>query len=55
MRHSDLKPNRLDVFGSSMLNKLPSESRRRRKRQASKKRRSLVRAEGRTATLAIER
>ena len=51
MRHSDLKPNRLAVWGSSMLNKLPSESRR----QASKKRRSLVRAEGRTATLAIER
>jgi hypothetical protein len=33
------KPNRLDVFGDSMLNKLPGISRKRRKRQASKKRR----------------
>jgi len=55
MRHSDLKPNRLDVWGVNVLNKLPAESRRRRKRRASKKRRSLMRAEGRTATLEVQR
>ena len=39
----ETKPNRLDVWGHSMLNKLPSISRKRRKRQASKKRRVLLR------------
>jgi hypothetical protein len=38
MKNRD-KPNRLDVWGDSMMNKLPSVSRKRRKREASKKRR----------------
>ena len=38
----ETKPNRLDVWGKSLLNKLPSVSRKRRKRQASKKRRVLL-------------
>lgn len=33
------KPNRLQVWGDSMLGNLPSVSRKRRKREASKKRR----------------
>jgi len=43
MRPSATKPNRLDVWGDSLLNKLSSRSRKRRKREASKKRRSLLR------------
>ncbi|MBI2824773.1 MAG: hypothetical protein HYX69_08810 [Planctomycetia bacterium] len=46
MQHSHLKPNRLDVFGDSMLNKLPARSRRQRKRQASKKRRAMFHSRG---------
>ncbi|MBX3413864.1 MAG: hypothetical protein KF708_14330 [Pirellulales bacterium] len=37
---------RLDVFGDSMLGKLPASSRKRRKRQASKRRRARLRSEG---------
>jgi hypothetical protein len=37
------KPNRLSVFGDSLTNKLPSTTRKRRKREASKKRRVLER------------
>jgi hypothetical protein len=37
------KPNRLGVFGDSMTNKLPSITRKRRKREASKKRRVIDR------------
>ena len=36
---NDTKPNRLDVWGDSLLNKLSGRSRKRRKREASKKRR----------------
>jgi hypothetical protein len=36
------KPNRLDVFGVSMVNKLKGKVRKRRKREASKKRRVLL-------------
>ena len=39
---SDTKPNRLAVWGKSMLNKLPGRSRKNRKRAASKKRRALL-------------
>lgn len=39
------KPNRLGVWGHSMVNQLPSVSRKRRKREASKKRRVLARQE----------
>ena len=40
LRHT--KTGRLSVWGSSLLNKLPSLSRKRRKREASKKRRVLL-------------
>jgi hypothetical protein len=43
------KVNRLDVWGDSMVNKLPSLSRKRRKREASKKRRQILKREDRTA------
>ena len=39
------KPNRLGTWGHSMVNQLPSVSRKRRKREASKKRRVLARRE----------
>ena len=38
----ETKPSRLDVWGHSLLNKLPSVSRKRRKRQAGKKRWALL-------------
>jgi hypothetical protein len=53
MRPSATKPNRLDVWGDSLLNKLSSRSRKRRKREASKKRRSLLRVP--RATLQVGR
>ena len=40
-RPSETKPGRLSVWGNSLLNKLSSRSRKRRKREASKRRRSL--------------
>lgn len=39
---NDTKPNRLAVWGHSLLNKLPGRSRKNRKRTASKKRRALL-------------
>ncbi|MEM9416598.1 MAG: hypothetical protein AAGA29_14150 [Planctomycetota bacterium] len=36
------KTPRLAVWGNSMLNKLPAQSRRRRKRLASKRRRAIL-------------
>lgn len=39
------KPNRLDVWGHSMMNQLPGSTRKRRKREASKKRRVIERSE----------
>jgi len=42
MNNSHSKPSRLKVWGDSLLNKLPSLSRKRRKREASKKRRQLL-------------
>ncbi len=36
------KPSRLPVWGDSLLNKLPGRSRKRRKREASKKRREAL-------------
>ncbi len=45
MKPSDTKPNRLDVWGDSLLNKLPSISRQKRKRSASKKRRQQLKRE----------
>jgi hypothetical protein len=51
MRPSATKPNRLDVWGASLLNKFSSRS---RKREASKKRRSLLRVRGRV-TRRVER
>lgn len=43
MKPSCTKPNRLEVWGDSLLNQLPSLSRKRRKREASKKRRAILR------------
>lgn len=43
MQRSRYNLNRLDVWGDSLLNKLPSRSRKRRKRQANKKRCVLLR------------
>jgi len=45
MKHGYTKPNRLSVWGHGMLNKLPGQSRKRRKREASKKRRRLLKRE----------
>ncbi len=42
MKRSETSPNRLDVWGDSMMNKLPSRTRQRRKREASKKRRVIL-------------
>lgn len=42
MKHGATHPNRLSVWGDSMLNKLASLARKRRKREASKKRRVLI-------------
>jgi len=39
------KPNRLGVWGHSMVNPLPGITRKRRKREASKKRRAIEREE----------
>jgi len=44
-RRSHTKPSRLDVFGDSLLNKLPGRSRNKRKRAASKKRRVVLKRE----------
>jgi hypothetical protein len=44
MQHSHLKTNRLEMFGDSLVNRLPSRSRRQRKRAASKKRRATFQA-----------
>jgi len=41
MSSNNEKPNRLSVWGHGILNKLPDISRKRRKREASKKRRIL--------------
>lgn len=45
MKRNHSKPSRLSVFGDSMLNKLPGVSRKRRKREASKKHRVMLRNE----------
>jgi len=45
MSNPNEKPNHLSVWGDSMTNKLPSVSRKRRKREASKKRREIQRQE----------
>lgn len=45
MKHGHTKPNRLSVWGDSLLNKLPGISRKRRKREASKKRRVQLKRE----------
>ncbi|ESZ89366.1 hypothetical protein [Congregibacter litoralis] len=44
-RRKDTKPNRLAVWGHSMLNKLSGRSRTQRKREASKKRRAALKRE----------
>lgn len=44
-KHSRLHPNRLPVWGDSLLNKLSGLSRKRRKREASKKRRVALKRE----------
>ena len=43
MRRADVNPNRLTDWGHGLMRKLSSASRRRLKRQASKKRRVLLR------------
>jgi len=45
MKNAHTKPNRLSVWGDSLLNKLPGISRKRRKREASKKRRAQLNKE----------
>lgn len=45
MQDSHTSPRKLEVFGDSMLNKLKSRTRKRRKREASKKRRIQLRKE----------
>ena len=45
LMNRETKPNRLGVWGHGMLNDLPSVSRKRRKRQASKKRRALLKTD----------
>lgn len=45
MKTGRYNPHRFDIWGDSMLNKLPSVSRKRRKRDASKKRRLALRRE----------
>ncbi len=45
MKRNHTKPSRLSVFGDSMLNKLPGLSRKRRKREATKKCRVQLRKE----------
>jgi hypothetical protein len=49
------KPNRLGVWGDSMLNKLPGISRKRRKREASKKRRVIELCELKSQTEEVRR
>jgi hypothetical protein len=43
MAKGETKPNKLAVWGDSLMNKLPGISRKRRKRSASKKRRAALR------------
>jgi hypothetical protein len=43
MKRSATSPNRLGGWGDSLMNKLPAMSRKRRKRQASKRRRAMLR------------
>lgn len=43
MKRANTNPNRLEVWGDSMMNKLPARSRKKRKREASKKRRVILR------------
>jgi len=45
MKKGQTNPSRLHVWGDSRMNKLPSASRKQRKRQASKRRRSDLRKE----------
>jgi hypothetical protein len=45
MRKAATNPSRLDGHGDSVANKLPSKSRRQRKRRASKRRRVMLRDE----------
>jgi hypothetical protein len=42
VKKPETKPRRLEVFGDSMTHKLPSQSRKKRKREASKKRRAIL-------------
>jgi|GEM_PF-1435680 len=52
MKPSHTKPARLDAWGDSLLNKLPSISRQKRKRTASKKRRVILQRETHAQTAA---
>jgi len=45
MKRSAQKTNRLELSGDSMMDHLSSQARRKRKRQASKKRRARLKAE----------
>ena len=48
MDNKATKPHRLGVWGDSMVNKLKSQTRKRRKREASKKRRVVLDREQKT-------
>lgn len=50
MKRSNTKPNRLGVWGDCMMNQLPSQSRKNRKRLASKRRRAMLKVPGPTRT-----
>jgi hypothetical protein len=45
MRKAATNPNRLEAWSDSLANKLPSKSRKQRKRLASKRRRIMLRRE----------
>jgi len=51
MRRADVNPNRLTDWGHGLMSKLSSGSRRRIKRQASKKRRVLLRQQTQVAQI----
>ena len=46
MQRAVTNPNRLDGRGDSVVSKLPSKSRKQRKRRASKRRRAMLRQDG---------
>ena len=54
MEHGDTKPSRLAVWDHSLLGKLQSRTRRKRKRVASKTRRTILNSQDRGATITCD-